>query len=337
MNYYEILGVTPDSSTVEIKAAYRKLVRQFHPDVNPQGARKFKDVSIAYDTLIDEEKRKQYDILNGLFKSTKSFSDELENNEEDIKNDDKSDFGNSGKNVKKTVKSRRTQKKFSEVINKFFDNASESDKAPVNGSDINSEILITMLESLNGTSKNVNILRTELCPRCKGRKFINGTKCNVCGGSGEYSQYKRINVVIPKNIKSGTKLRLKGEGEAGLFGGKNGDLYILVKIEDNSNIKYEGLDVIYKVPITPYEAVLGTEIILPSLGGHLKVKVPPRTISGQKFRIAGQGVSKNGKTGDVIVVVTIEIPKDLSDEEVNLYEKLKKLSGTNIRENLLND
>ena len=110
-----------------------------------------------------------------------------------------------------------------------------------------------------------------------------------------------------------------------------------VQIEENPNIKYDGLNILYNVPITPYEAVLGGEVVIPAASGSVKLKLPERTVSGQKFRISGQGVSKNGKTGDIIVTVSIEIPKTLSDDEVKLYEKLKKISSNNIRENLLND
>ena len=110
-----------------------------------------------------------------------------------------------------------------------------------------------------------------------------------------------------------------------------------ITIKGNSNISYDGADILYKVPITPYEAVLGGEITVPTFEGAVKLKLPPRTSSGQKFRLTGQGLKKNGKTGDMIITVSVEIPKRLSDDEVKLYEKLKKLSADNIRENILND
>lgn len=327
MNYYEILGLTPDCETSQIKSAYRRLVRQFHPDINPNGANKFKDISNAYDTLIDPEKRKQYDILNGIFKSKKT------DNNNEVKN--KTEKSNSDKNFsKKQEKSQRKENKFTNVFNSFFEN-SNNNKMPINGENINADITINILEAIKGASKTVNIMHTELCPRCKGRKFINGTKCTVCSGSGEYTQRKRINVQIPKDIKNGSKLRLKGEGGEGLYGGENGDLFLNIKIEENPNIKYDGLNILYNIPITPYEAVLGGDIALPTSNGAIKLKLPERTTSGQKFRITGQGLTKNGKKGDIIVTVTIEIPKSLSDDEVKLYEKLRKISAKNIRENII--
>ncbi|MBQ8168817.1 hypothetical protein IJZ97_05310, partial [bacterium] len=203
--------------------------------------------------------------------------------------------------------------------------------------DINTDVTISMSDAAHGAVKIVNVVHTELCPRCKGRKFINGNKCTVCNGAGEYTQHKRINVKIPANIKNGARLRIKGEGGDGKFGGINGDLYLHIQIQGNSKIKYDGLNILYDIPITPYEAVLGGEISIPTFDGHVKLKIPAQTSSGQKFRLSGQGLKKNGKIGDLIITVTIEISRRLSDDEVKLYEKLKKLSAGNIRENLLND
>lgn len=322
MNYYEILGVTPESDIAEIKSAYRKLARKFHPDVNPQGARKFKEISKAYDTLSDETKRKQYDTLNGIFKA-----EAPQEEPEPKKSQNKAPRKNTEKNYKN----------FSKMFESLFQTPKQEPPKPINGEDINTDVTISLADAVHGAERTINVVHTVLCPRCKGRKFVNGAKCTVCSGSGEYSQHKRISVKIPPNVKNGAKLRLKGEGGDGKFGGKNGDLYLHIQVKGNSKIQYEDLNVLYNVPITPYEAVLGGEITVPTFDGTVKVKIPPRTSSGQKFRLAGQGLNKNGKIGDMIVTVAIEIPKRLSDDEVKLYEKLKKLSADNIRENLLND
>lgn len=322
MNYYEILGVTPESDIAEIKAAYRKLVRKFHPDVNPDGAKSFKEISKAYDTLSDAERRKQYDILNGIFVSKKQDTPSPENIQ---KEPNKTNPKN---------KSRWDNKKIKDIFQSVFENKTENAPQPENGEDINADVSVSYAEALYGTSKTINIMHLEVCPRCKGRKFINGSKCDVCSGSGEHSIHKRINVKIPAGIKNSTKLRIKGEGNEGKFGGKNGDLYLIITVSpENDRIKYDGLNILYNLPISPYEAVLGGEIPVRSFDGSIvKVKIPEKTSSGQKFRLAGQGIKKGNKTGDMIVTVTIEIPKHLSDDEVKLYEKLKRISLEDVRE-----
>lgn len=326
MNYYEILGVTPDSTLAEIKAAYRRLARKFHPDVNPQGTKIFKNISKAYDTLSDDKKRAQYDTINGFFKSS---AKEENNNQKGVSQNPQPN------------KQKKKEKNITKIINDIFvmskKSSKKTDPKPKDGEDINTDVTISLKEAVHGSTRTINVVHTQRCPRCNGRKFINGAKCSVCSGSGEYSQHKRINVKIPANVKNGAKLRIKGEGGQGEFGGQNGDLYLHIHVEGTSKIQYEDLNILYNVPITPYEAVLGGEIIIPIFDGNVKLKLPPKTSSGQKFRVAGQGLKRNGKIGDMIVTVTIEISKRLSDDEVKLYEKLKKMSGTDIRENLLNE
>ena len=324
MNFYEILGVTPESSLAEIKAAYRKLARKYHPDVNPSGAKRFKQISLAYETLTDEKKRKNYDTINGIFK--KETTNPAEKNKK---------FDDYSEQLKKN-KTKKKSMDFSKIFN--FENANANKKhSPINGEDINTDISISIKEAVKGTNRTVNVVHSELCPCCRGRKFINGAKCSICDGTGEYSQHKKITVKIPPNVKNNSKLRIKGEGTQGQFGGKNGDLYLHITIEQSAKIKYDNLNILYTVPITPFEAVLGSEIDIPVFDGHVKLKLPQMTSNGQKFRLASQGLKRNGKIGDMIVTVSIEIPSSLSDDEIKLYEKLKKLSASNIRENLLNE
>lgn len=315
-NYYSILGITPDSTFAEIKSAYRTLARKYHPDINPQGTQMFKDVSEAYETLSDAKKRQYYDTVNGFFKSTKTKTTSEKAHEE------------YKKNVSKPKYKEKFHKKFEDIFPK------KKKSLPKRGEDINEEISVTIKEVINGSERTVNILHTSECPHCKGRKFINGAMCSVCGGTGEKSEHRKINVKIPKNIKNGTKLRIPNEGRKGENGGKNGDLYLKINIEQNSRIQIEDNNIIFKVPITPFEAVLGGNISVPSFDGNLSLKIPVKTHSGQKFRLTGQGIKQNGKIGDMIVVVDIEIPSSLSDDEIKLYEKLRKLSAQNLRENL---
>lgn len=371
-NYYEILGVTPDSDVSEIKAAYRKLARKYHPDVNDsaEAVAKFKAVTEAYETLSDNVKRNKYNTLYGFFKSYKSsqsgsqykkskepkFEDrtinktkkenssstepKAEEKQPQAKKPEKEykeEFSKSGTSKSETnnQKTKSSKNIFSDIFDEFSKSAQKpkSDKkTPINGSDINTDISITIAESIKGSSRTVNVLHSYMCPRCRGRKFINGAKCSECDGTGEISEHKKITVKIPPNIKNGAKLRVANEGNPGLHGGKSGDLFLKISIIQDSLWKYDGADILCNVPILPFEAALGATIEIPAFDGTVKFKVPPRTHSGQKFRLAGQGLEKNGKKGDIIVTVTIEIPDSLRDDEIKLYEKLKKISSVDIRE-----
>ena len=340
-NYYSILGVTPDSSEAEIKSAYRRLARKYHPDINPNGASRFKDITEAYETLSDVKKRLQYDTINGFFKSsTKNVKQHTSSRQAQSQYKRETTTEETKSTCKQTFEKEINQHEFSKKINHLFENFTKKNtekKQPKKGTDINEEISITIKEAINGAARTINVVHSCECPHCKGRKFINGAICPLCNGSGEKTEQRKISVKIPKNVKNGTKLRIKSEGNYGENGGKNGDLFLKIKLEPNSRIYFDNNDIIYNIPITPFEAVLGGKISVAGFDGNISLKIPPQTHSGQKFRLAGQGLSQNGKNGDMIVNVHIEIPCSLSDDEIRLYEKLKKLSTHNIRENLLNE
>jgi len=334
-NYYEILGVDSAVTAEELKSAYRRLARKYHPDIaGEEGVEKFKEITEAYETLSDETKRKRYDILCGIFNYNKSTTDkttqkeaqkayrQAQNQEEIIKEANKN-------NNKAEQKQQSSTQDFSDILNDFLGGFKAQSKQkkeshkPVNGDNITTDVVITMLEAMNGVSKTVNILSTQECTNCHGRRFANGYTCPVCDGTGTVSQHKKITVKIPANVKPNSKIRIPSEGNLGMYGGKNGDLYLNVVIENNSNFKYDDLNVLFTIPITPPEAVLGTTINVPTANGNVLMKVMPKTSSGQKYRLAGQGLTKDGKTGDMIVTVNIEIPQNLSDKEIELYQQLK--------------
>ncbi len=362
-NYYSILGVTPDSDSSEVKCSYRHLARMYHPDVNkaPESVQKFKDILEAYETLSDEIKRKQYDMLNGFYKTPKSnFSKKTNQDNSNLKKEaqpESQEETNKGHHCsesktatnpneeKKDIYNKKDKEKAEKYQNKYFRDCvnsildeitkkhkeNKTNKAPKDGEDISAVVSVTMTEALDGTERILNVMHKELCPHCEGRRFINGTKCSKCNGSGVFELNRKITVKIPARVKNGAKLRLVGEGNPGFFGGKNGNLYISIHVEDDKNIKIDGDNILYNLAISPFEAVLGAQIQIPSFSEKITLTIPAMTKSGQQFRISKKGLKTNGNFGDMIVTVEIQIPENLSMEEKVLYGKLKKLSSTNIR------
>lgn len=367
---YAILGVSPDCDEAKIKSAYRKQARRWHPDVNdnsPESIVRFKEITEAYEILCDEQRRSQYDIIKGFnIRREASYSSSASKAQTQSQARRAYKESNTATKQEKTTATHQTQSgytknnktendnksSFSQVFENILDGLFTSNSAqkskekpkekkqkPENGRDINLNVNIKMSEAISGTHRTVNVLHSERCPKCEGRRFINGAKCPLCKGSGEVSIHKKLNVKIPAGIKKGAKIRIANEGNKGYNGGKNGDLYLFIDIEESKFFHYEGTNVHCEIPITPFEAVLGANIEVPTLCGTVSMKIPPNTSTGQKFRLSEQGVEdkKTKKKGDQIVTVKIEVPKEMSAEEIKLYEQLKNISSHKIRENLLND
>jgi len=360
-NLYAILEVSSTATATTIKASYRKLARKYHPDLNSGDeacSKKFKEITEAYEILSDSIKKKDYDLLRG-FRENASNSRYSEAHKA-YKETQKSGFSESqkqetpqskdkGSKEQPKKEGKRTNDDLSNVFNDLLEGfKNKTNKKPIRperGTDVNTDMTITMLEALQGTTRVVNIIHTEKCPNCEGKKFINEFKCPLCKGNGEQSIHKKLTVKIPAHIKQGSKIRIANEGNKGYNGGKNGDLYLNVKIDttagtssaQDSFFKHEGRNILCTIPITPFEAVLGASINIPTPSGKVSMKILPNTHSGQKYRLSGQGLSKDNEIGDMIVTVNIEISKCMSEEEIELYKKLQKTTKSDIRENLLND
>lgn len=321
-DYYKILGVAEFESAENIKNAYRKLARKWHPDVAGNSSdviKRFKEINEAYEILSNKVKKEEYDRARKFYNYAKGR--EEVKFEKRTENPQKKGFSF---NWEDFISRKQREESFKK----------EAKAAPKRGEDINTDIEISVFEAMSGAMKTINMLQTQICPKCGGRKFANGSICSHCNGKGELTNYKKFNVKIPAGVKNKSKIRLAGEGAKGLNGGANGDLYITIHIKEPQNYKTEGLNILKTIPITPYEAVLGAKINVSTINGNVSINIAPHTQNGQKIRLSGCGIVQNDKIGDMIITVEIRIPKNISQEEINLYKKLEEISSGNIRDEL---
>ena len=343
-DYYEILGVSRSATQQEIKSAYRKLARKFHPDVNKSSdaQEKFKDINEAYEVLGDDTKRKRYDQLGsawssgadfnvppgfegfnfsnfGAGQSAGGFSDFFSAIFGDMMG---SSMGAQGRGFNQGFSSNFGD--FSQFSQGTQRRASSQQKPQKDESlDIIQNVNLTMNDIINTPKKTVTITAFQQCSSCHGSR---AGFCSNCSGTGIERVTKNITFQVPKFVKDGQKIRLKGEGKKDAYG-RVGDVYLTVKIQD-SEYEINGSNLIKDVELLPFEAVLGCEKQIETPSGKVKIKFPKNMSSGKKLRLKELGLpSKDGKKGDFEARVKIVIPADLSKEALELYEKLKKINS----------
>lgn len=360
-DYYKILGVSRKASTEEIKKAYRKLARKYHPDVNPgdkEIEKNFKEISEAYSVLGDAKKRKEYDRL-GAYQSAYSHSQDFSNFSFDgFKGFDFSYFD---KNI------------FQDLFNRYsYGEPYYQSTQPVKGKDIHYTININFMDSIKGLRTKLSIVRpvscsqcngsgylfsnketicpdcqgrgqkawgkgplkfSSPCPTCNGRGRITGTPCTKCGGSGMQEKRENIMVQIPKGVTNGSKIRVAGKGAAGRNGGPSGDLYIITNISSHPFFNRIGDNIYIKLPISIVEAALGANVEVPTIEGKTVMKIPPGTKSGQKFRLGNKGAPsfRSQKKGDQIVEVEIVMPEKLNNRSKELLREFGRINPANPR------
>ena len=306
-DYYKTLGVARTATADEIKKAFRKLARQHHPDLakdKKTAEEKFKEINEAYEVLSDAEKRKKYDELGpnwqqpgGGFRPPSGgggFPGGFGGYGPGA-GDEEFQFGGTG---------------FSDFFEAFFGrqarggrrgSAFHGEDAPLRGQDAEADIMVTLEEALHGSTRQISFTR---------------------GRSGKVETYT---VKIPKGVGEGQRIRLAGIGGEGSGGGSAGDLYLRVRFERHPEFTVEGADIIHEVELPVAQAVLGGEVMIPTLDGRAKLKIPPLTQNGRKFRIPGRGMPQRGGTrGDFYAVVDVELPEVLSDAQRAAWEALAR-------------
>lgn len=354
-DYYEVLGVSKNANEAELKKAYRKLARQYHPDVNPnnpEAEAKFKEVNEAFEVLSSTEKRAQYDqfghagVGNGGFQGG-GF--------------DGANFGG-----------------FGDLFDMFFGGGfgmGGQPRGPQKGSDLRYDMEISFAEAAFGLDTEIDIPRTEecsachgsgaapgthpaTCPKCHGTgqiqvqqntafgRFVNvrpcdrcqgegkivDTPCKECKGQGRVSKYRKIKVKIPGGVDNGSRLRISREGEAGTRGGPPGDLYVYIHVKPHEIFERHGQDIICEIPISFVQAALGAELQVPTLDGKVELKIPEGTQSGTSFRLRGHGIPhlRGGGRGDQHVRVKVITPKKLNDRQKELLAEFAKAGGEEV-------
>jgi len=356
-DYYEILGVSRDADETELKKAYRKLAKQYHPDMNPNdkdAEAKFKEINEAYAVLSDPQKRKQYDMyghsgLDGTgFDGFSGFGG--------------FDFG------------------FEDIFDTFFGGSpfgrsTRRKSGPRRGNDLKYSLEISFLEAAFGVTKEINVTRMQLCHVCGGSGSKPGTKpetcrhcngtgqirhvqatpfgqmvnmrtcevcrgegtiitnpCDECRGNGRVQKISKISINVPAGIDNGQTISLRGEGEPGMMGGPPGDLYVSIRVKPHPLFKREGYDVICEIPITFTQAALGAELEIPTLEGTIKYNIPEGTQTGTVFRLKNKGIKhlRSNAKGDQLVRVNVEVPTKLSAKQKELLKQFAEISGDEV-------
>jgi molecular chaperone DnaJ len=350
-DYYEVLGVSKGASKDEIKKAYRKLSKKYHPDINkePDADEKFKEVKEAYEVLSDDQKKAHYDQF-GHTDPNQGFGGG-------------GDFGGGFGG-------------FEDIFNSFFGGGGggrrRDPNAPRQGADLQFSMTLAFDEAVFGKETDIEIPREETCDTCKGSgakpgtkvdtcshckgtgelniqqntpfgrivnrrvcSYCSGTgkeikeKCRTCSGSGKVKNRQKIHVKIPAGVDDGQQLRVAGKGDPGVNGGPPGDLYIVFHVRSHEFFERDGDDIYCEMPITFVQSSLGDEIEVPTVHGKVKLKVPAGTQTGTRFRLKGKGVPnvRGYGTGDQHIIVKVVTPTKLSDKQKQLLREFADISG----------
>lgn len=361
-DYYRVLGINREASAEEIKKAYRKLARKYHPDVNPgdkHAEERFKKISEAYDVLSDPKKREVYDAYG-------SYSDSFRPGaggrapDVDFAGFDFSGLGGSG---------------FSDIFSQFFQGGARPSQ-PQRGEDLEYQVSLGFFEALRGLQTRITYSRRDTCQSCQGKgqsaegrarecslckgsgrvtqmrgrmKFTatcsqcggsgrSGKECPACQGEGRVRATENLEIKIPAGVQTGSRIRFAGKGDAGIQGAPPGDLYIVTTVGSHPFFERVGDNIYCRVPITLTEASLGAKIEVPTVDGRAVLKIPPGTQPGQKFRLRERGAPslRTGTRGDQFVEVKVVLPKPADERSKEILRELARLNSEDPRRDLFN-
>jgi DnaJ-class molecular chaperone len=333
-DYYKILGVKRGASEAEIKAAYRRMARKHHPDVNPgdkAAAERFKEINEAYEVLSKPDLRARYDGLGGIFGRFGGMPPTGPGT---------GTFGGTGRTTGAAGGGqppfRRPgqvdSSRFSDFFHSIFGQAAGTPRggSPQKGADIEQPIQVSLEETATGGQRVFTIRGQDRCGKCLGTgESPPGKECETCHGSGVADYTRRLEVRVPPGVREGSRIRIPREGNPGANGGEKGDLYLVVSMKQHPTFRREGDDLHLDVDVPYLRLILGGEVAVPTLSGRVQLTVPPHTQNGRSFRLGGLGLphlKEDGK-GDLYAHVRAVLPSQTSGTERAHYEALDRLAG----------
>ncbi len=311
-DYYKILGVSKSASAEDIKKAFRRLARKYHPDVNPgdkKSEEKFKEINEAYEVLSDADKRRKYDMLGPNWQEQFGYPSGAGGRT--------SGFRNSSMNYHPTG--------FSDFFEALFGRPTSTARKA--GEDIEQRVEVAFQEAYSGGMRTFNIQSTDPCPVCRGTRLVAGKSCTNCQGLGSITRSKRIQVKIPPGVDNGSKIRVAGEGKPGISGGPRGDLFLVISVKSDPLYERRGDDLYSDIEVELVTAILGGEatVVTPD-GRKLALTIPSETQNGRLFRLANKGMPhlRGEGSGNFFARIKVVLPMGLNDSERGLFEQLAR-------------
>jgi DnaJ-class molecular chaperone len=324
-NFYDVLGISRSASEKEIRAAYRKLARKFHPDVNPGNATaeaQFKEVNAAYEVLSDPEKRRKYDKYGDRWEMADQI-EEMQRQQAANGGFAQGGFGPRGDTMFGDAGD------LGSIFGDLFGRA-RGRSANRRGQDIEAPVEVTLEEAFRGATRTIAMDSTAICGVCGGSGQVGGAICHNCEGAGQVVRPRRLEVKVPAGVKTGSRVRVAGEGNPGMGNGKPGDLYLVVTVRPHPRFERQGDNLITEVDVPYLDAILGGEVEVPTLSGRVALRIPELTQNGRQIRLAGKGMpvlGHPGRHGDLVARVRVRLPEHLTRAQREHIEALRNLDA----------